>query len=319
MRKALLLIAKAAISGLLLYFALDLVNISTIKERLSQIAPGWIALEFLVLLIQVLFLTVRWQIIVSHCGTALTLARALHYSIIATFFNQTLPSSVGGDAIRIWLVGKHADWRVAAYSVFLDRVIGVTALAVLVVACLPWTLALVRDPVGRSALLLIGFGTIAAGLIFVGFAWTRQRILQRWSLTRHIAAAAAVAVKILRTPGSLAPLFAYSIFIHLLTVLAAWCAARSVGANLSLLYALYLVPPVVLVAVVPISIAGWGVREGAMVATFAYAGLPQSDGLIVSLLFGAGSLAVGIVGGLAWVLTGERRGHGAVSATGIRD
>ena len=87
---------------------------------------------------------------------------------------------------------------------------------------------------------------------------------------------------------------------------AAWSAARSVAADLSLLDALFLVLPVILVSIVPVSIAGWGVREGAMVAAFTYAGLPQSDGLIVSLLFGAGFLVLGAVGGLIWVLNDER-------------
>ena len=313
MRRVLSFLTKAAISGLLLYFALDLVNFATVKDRLSQIEPSWLALELLVLLVQVFFLAVRWQMIVFHCGVDLSLARALRYSMIATFFNQTLPSSVGGDAIRIWLVGKHADWRAATYSVLLDRVIGVIALAILVIVCLPWTLQLVRNPIGRAALLVIGFGSIAAGVFFISMAWEQLRIMQRWSLTRHLAAAAGIALKILRTPASLVPIFITSFLIHFLTVLAAWSAARSVGANLTLLYSLFLVPPVVLVAVVPISIAGWGVREGAMVATFIYAGLPQSDGLIVSLLFGAGYLALGVLGGLVWVLTSERRDRGGAA------
>ena len=70
-----------------------------------------------------------------------------------------------------------------------------------------------------------------------------------------------------------------------------------------MLYLLFLVLPVVLISIVPISIAGWGVREGAMVAAFGYAGLPQSDGLIISLLFGAIYLVLGAIGGLVWVLT----------------
>jgi len=67
------------------------------------------------------------------------------------------------------------------------------------------------------------------------------------------------------------------------------------------------VSPVVLLTVIPISIAGWGVREGAMVVAFGYAGLAQSDGLIVSLLFGFGYLVLGIAGGLVWVLTSNGR------------
>ena len=94
---------------------------------------------------------------------------------------------------------------------------------------------------------------------------------------------------------------ALSILIHLLNVLAAWCAANAVAAPLSFAQALFLVLPVILVSAVPISIAGWGVRESAMVTAFAYAGLGDGDGLIVSLLFGAGNFVVGALGGLIWV------------------
>jgi uncharacterized membrane protein YbhN (UPF0104 family) len=88
---------------------------------------------------------------------------------------------------------------------------------------------------------------------------------------------------------------------------------------LPLLYSLFLVLPVMLIAVVPISIAGWGVREGAMIAAFAYAGLSQSDGLIVSLLYGAGNLVLGVAGGLVWIATSERRSRDALPAAGAAD
>jgi hypothetical protein len=66
------------------------------------------------------------------------------------------------------------------------------------------------------------------------------------------------------------------------------------------------VPPIILISMIPISIAGWGVRENAMVAAFAYTGLPQSDGLVVSLLFGAAFFLVGAIGGAVWIATAER-------------
>ena len=109
------------------------------------------------------------------------------------------------------------------------------------------------------------------------------------------------------------PILVVSIVIHLLTAVAAWSAARSVGADLSLLNALFLVLPVVLISVIPISIAGWGVREGAMVAAFAYAGLPQSDGLLVSILFGVSYLILGALGGLVWVFGTQRAERHAVA------
>ena len=123
--------------------------------------------------------------------------------MIGAFFNQTLPSSVGGDAMRIWLVGKQANWRVASYSVLLDRVIGLVALASVVVVCLPWTFALVRDPIGRMALLVVGLGSLGGWLVFLVAGLGAVHILQRWSLTRHLAASATVAIGILRTPRAL--------------------------------------------------------------------------------------------------------------------
>jgi hypothetical protein len=64
---------------------------------------------------------------------------------------------------------------------------------------------------------------------------------------------------------------------------------------------------VLLVATVPISIAGWGVRESSMVVAFGYAGLAQSDGLTLSILFGLVSFAVGAIGGVIWIASGLRK------------
>jgi glycosyltransferase 2 family protein len=315
MRRALSVLFKLTISGLLLYLALNWVNIGTVASRLSQIDLRWVAFGLLLLLMQTLLLSMRWQEIISQCGADLPLGQIFRICMAALFFNQTLPSSVGGDAMRIWMAGKQTNWRIATYSVLIDRVVGAVSLAIVVTACLPWTLSLVRNPVGRSALLLIGLGCLAAGIFFVSLAWQRLHILQRWAPTRHLAATATVALGILRSPSAFARIFCLSFVIHLLTVVLAWCAARSVGANLSFAYALFLVLPVILIAIVPISIAGWGVREGAMVSAFGYAGLPPSDGLIVSLLFGASYLVVGGIGGLVWVLTTRQTGGSTFAGT----
>ncbi len=56
----------------------------------------------------------------------------------------------------------------------------------------------------------------------------------------------------------------------------------------------------------PISIAGWGVREATMMVAFGYAGLAPADGLIVSLFYGITQFAVGALGGLVWILGSEK-------------
>jgi hypothetical protein len=66
-----------------------------------------------------------------------------------------------------------------------------------------------------------------------------------------------------------------------------------------------------LITMLPISIAGWGVREATMGLAFGYAGLMTSEGVNISLLIGAVSFIVGAVGGLVWILSAEKAAKGA--------
>src|SRR6266513_2096274 len=72
-----------------------------------------------------------------------------------------------------------------------------------------------------------------------------------------------------------------------------------------------LIPPVMLITMLPISIAGWGVREATMGLAFGYAGLMTNEGVNVSLLFGAVSFIVGAFGGLVWIFSAEKAAQGS--------
>jgi uncharacterized membrane protein YbhN (UPF0104 family) len=104
MRRLLTFSVKAAISALLLYFSLRQVNLGSVRERLGGFDLRWMSLVLFMLIVQMLFLTLRWRAIVVICGAKLPLATALRYSFIGQFFSQVLPSTVGGDAVRLWLL-----------------------------------------------------------------------------------------------------------------------------------------------------------------------------------------------------------------------
>jgi uncharacterized protein (TIRG00374 family) len=141
MRRLLTLLVKATVSLLLLYLSLRRVDLSSVGRRLGSLDLLWIAFTLFVLCIQIPLSALRWREIATICGANLHGATALRYSFIGIFFSQVLPSTVGGDAVRIWLLARGgAGWPVSIYSVLIDRVVGVSALAAIVVACLPWTL-----------------------------------------------------------------------------------------------------------------------------------------------------------------------------------
>ena len=239
----------------------------------------------------------------AACDVGLQFGLADH--LHCTFFNQVLPSTVGGDGARIWLFArKGAGWAKATYSVLVDRVVGLVVLALIVIACLPYTFTLIDDSIARAVLFVIGFGTVAGAALVVLAGLQFRQFFNRWMLTRHFSSALYIVAAVCKSHRSATIVLACSVAIHLLTVAAAWCCVKAIAAQVSFAQVLFLIPPVILISSMPVSIAGWGVRESSMIMAFAYAGLTQSDGLIVSILFGAASFVVGVIGGIIWIVSG---------------
>ncbi len=299
MRRILLSTIKILISAALLYLSLRKVNLYDLAARIRVESLGWIALAIAVTFLQIFLGVLRWREISVECGAPLETRQAMRFNLIGTFFNQTLPSSIGGDAVRLWLVARSgAGWRAATYSIFVDRAIGLIALAVLIVASLPWSYRLINDPQGRSALLLIDFAALAAGGGFLLLGALNWPWLKRWWGTHHIHACAVIANKVLFSWDRGPKVAVLSLLVHVLAVVIVWCVAQSISAPLLFSQIFQLVPPVMLITMLPISIAGWGVREASMGLAFGYAGLAANEGVNVSLLFGAVSFIVGAFGGL---------------------
>lgn len=307
MRGFLLLAARILVSLALLYFAFRGINFVAIQSRLSQISISWVMLAIAATAFQIFLGALRWREISVRCAAPLGTGQAFRYNMIGSFFNQTLPSTIGGDAMRLWLV-RHtgAGWRAATYSVLVDRAVGLIALAIIVVVSLPWSYELIGNARGRIALLLVDVGAISAGLGFLllgRLPWQWLKTL--WGL-RHIHACSVIANQVLFNRSSGPRVAILSLLIHVVTVVIAWCAVRSIAASADFEQLFMLVPPIMLITMLPISIAGWGVREATMMVAFGYAGLAQTDGTVVSLLFGASSFVVGAIGGLVWILSAEK-------------
>ena len=293
----------------LLYLALRGINFAAIESRLSQINLGWIGLAVLITVVQIFIGALRWRAISALCQATLTDLQAFRYNMIGAFFNQTLPSSIGGDAVRLWLVNRTgAGWRAATYSILTDRAIGLIALALIIVASLPWSYGMIADSNGRIALVIVDFAALAGGLGFLLLGHLPWSWVKTWWPTKHIHACSVIANQVIFDRRSGPKIVILSLSIHVLAVVIAWCAVRSVAAPADFEQVFMLIPPIMLITMMPISIAGWGVREATMMVAFGYAGLAQTDGTVVSLLFGAVSFIVGGAGGLVWIFSTEKTG-----------
>ncbi len=259
-----------------------------------------VAAVFAVLLLQGGIGAWRWWLILRRQGNAPAFATVLRLFFIGMFFNQTLSTTVGGDAARVMLLRARGQGGGAAISgIVLERAAGLLAL----IALIPAALLLAPGAAARTALAALAIA--AVGLVALTMLGPRLRDA-RW---RRFAAAGrflAEARAILLTPAGL-PILALSLAIHMGGGLAVYGLVRASGAAVDLWVCLTLAPPVLLVATLPVSFGGWGVREAALIGLLAPFGIAAESALGISVALGLLVMAAGLPGGVLWLMPRMRR------------
>jgi uncharacterized membrane protein YbhN (UPF0104 family) len=218
------------------------------------------------------------------------------------FFNQALPSTIGGDGIRIYRVYRQGlPFGPSFNGVLLDRVAGFISLILLVAVSQPLLHARIDNQQALFAFgAITGFGVFS--MVALLALASLPETFARWRPIRGMMKLSEGARGMFKSPAIAISVLALSLAGHGMMVLAIAIIAWDLGLAVSFLDCLMIVPAVMLVATVPISIAGWGVREGLMVTAFGLLGAPESVVAAVSLIVGLCFIVVGLPGGILWFL-----------------
>jgi len=290
------------LSAMLIAFALASVDRGALVEVLGRTSVWFIIAAVVAILGVALLQSVRWRLIVGYLGGQLSGRRSAIIVLLSLLYNQVLPSTVGGDAVRVWMARRQAP-SVAQIvnSVIVDRITGLAALAVIAATAWPF---LLREVGPSPAVFVAGAvsfgGALATVLLFlVSFLpntmSTNFLLRLVWSLASALRSSSLPLGRAIRVGGM-------ALIGHASVLSITGFLGSSLGLDIGWSTYAIVIPPVLIVSVLPISVAGWGVREGAMVVGLGLMGVSSEEAFALSILFGAVSTASGLAGGAIWIV-----------------
>jgi hypothetical protein len=189
----------------------------------------------------------------------------------------------------------------AVRSVLIDRAGGYAVVVVTYMVNLPTLLRVLPDPGARVGILAVLAVTLA-GLLALPLIDFLPAQLMRLPGLAALADLSRSARRLVLDPGRCIAMLGLSILAVGFGVLACKLVGDSLGVPLSFATWLVIVPPVTLIQLAPVSLAGWGVREAAMVIVLAGFGVSATEALAISVLIGLASIVLAMPGGLIWLV-----------------
>ena len=279
-------------------------DLGTAVSRLAEMRAEWVLLAVAISVAQVAVLAWRWHFTAGCLGVDLSFTAAWREYYLSIFLNQVLPGGVVGDVSRAWRQVRTQTRRQepggpAVRAVIFERL---SAQAVMTTTAVVSLLALPVTANRGSRLAVVGAVAVAGLIVVTMGVWVRRQSTAG-SLSGHVLADLGAA--------HLSGLVFAAQFVSALIVVGSYLAtyvtaARAVGVDTPFPVLLPLVAPVLMTMLIPVTVAGWGLREGAAAVLWSAVGLTAADGVVVSVAYGLLVLIGSLPGALFLMVSGRK-------------
>jgi uncharacterized protein (TIRG00374 family) len=311
----LIALIKATVSLVLLWLLFSRVDLARLWDIARHAWAPWLAAALALYLTMVLISAWRWGLLLKAQGLDLSFRRLTASFLVATFFNNFLPSNIGGDVIRIADTAPAAGSKTLATTVVLiDRGIGL--LGLILMAALGATAG---ARFGNSAaavgagVLWAGFGLaamIATPALLMPQVFVRMlqplRILHREWVDERLDRLTMALARFRESPGAIAGCFAGAVAVQAVLVAFYLAIAHSMRIPIGFTELAVIVPITFIVQLLPVSMNGFGVREATFGFYFSRLGLPLESALLVSFMGAALIMLFSLSGGVTYI---ARKSH----------
>ena len=307
MRKFLMQIGKFLVSGLLIGLIVRQIGIQELIDLMMQINRFWLFIALTVFTFSHLLGSFQWWILLRHQQVKISIRTTIGFYFVGLFFNNFLISQLGGDLFRVADIHRYAkDDAAAVTTVFLDRLAGLFVMSTLAIFSAPWILFQGRlGPemnVIYSAILL---GWVFIILLLFNYSFTRPvaKMIRKIMPGKVMFKTREIYWKIHkfgRQPSLLFRVITISLVVQSCRILTHYFLARSLGVQVSMLYFFLFIPIIAIIASMPISLGGLGVREQTGVLLFATAGMASSQAASMEFLAYLVAIVTSIPGGFVF-------------------
>ncbi|MGD0641573.1 MAG: flippase-like domain-containing protein [Roseiarcus sp.] len=279
---------RVAITGVLIALVAWRLDFRALSARLGALDTTWTALAFLVVFAAIAVSAWKWGLILRARAHPLPYGRLLRHYLVGLFFNNVLPTTVGGDAVRAWETSKDTgEISEAVGSVVTERLIAGAALGVTALLGLPF----VADA-GRLVFQVLLFLAIDLALVAlfvvpkVADGVVTKLLPPRFAgLREGVSGTVATVRATLKSPSLFARVMLLSILFQVLVAAVNACIFRAIGTPVTMAQCVIYTPMIFTVTMLPISLSGLGVREAAYWYFFSQIGVGQAEAVAASLAF----------------------------------
>jgi len=305
-RRLLLNLARILISAVLLGWVLSQAGLEPLLTAARGADLRLYGLAAVLASAGILIRAARWHWLLRAVGARVNFGRTVYLYFVGAFFNTFLPTGFGGDLVRVLEIGPGATSQQAAGTALVDRLTGFIMLFVMALAALPFSYRLLPTNLALVVAALAAAVLLGSVLLFEG------RLIRR--LTRWLPAALSPAgdAWIGRTYAVITACGArgvggallWSLLFNGLLIVEAVLVSRALGLAVPAGLFFLFVPVTAAALLVPISIAGLGVRESLYVTLFGQVGLSAAQAAALSLAIYSLDVSMGLIGGLVYLVAG---------------
>ena len=303
----------------LITFILWKVKWPDLLATVSDINPWYLPPFFLLSFIMIWISCLKWQILLGERNIRVRMGRLFSLYLMGYFFNYFMPGRYGGGLARSYILGREIKTLSESFtSVFLERFTGLTAL----VAFTLLSSVVNLDLLGNTAI-FIPVLLIVLGYLFLLFLLFSNKVHRLSARIRDRFPAAGVLDKLIachlivlsfRNKGRIIRnTLIISLLFHAMAILNVVLACLCLGIHIDLFHLALFVPVIQLVCMIPVSINGFGIQEGAYIYLFSLVGVPMHAALSVSLILRAKNIILSLVGGLLFSTGKKRYPHAPLS------